>query len=342
MKKIIVTLLICLIGKLSIAQNYNPAVWAGTVNPAPLINGFGTLKFNVGNSGNDALNNLAQPMVLIITLSYGAPTGQDPIAAISGTYANRFSWIYDAPTKSYQGTQILPIPSFGAGTILIGYVATLPSIALNPQNGFNVNVIPPAYTNASNASGDDNVSSYTFGSTPIVTPVKLAYYNAVITNCSSVINWKSITEGKFSRYEVEYSKDGIRFDLVSTVNSQGDNHAYSTTHNSGQGKAYYRLKMIDLDGKYEYSNVIMLDVRCGKSTISVFPNPATTLINVNISGVDARGTMATLINTAGQVVLNKNLQNGTNQLDVSKFAAGIYHLKLVSNTGTENIKVLID
>ena len=111
---------------------------------------------------------------------------------------------------------------------------------------------------------------------------------------------------------------------------------------SGQGKAYYRLKMIDLDGKYEYSNVIMLDVRCGKSTISVFPNPATTLINVNISGVDARGTMATLINTAGQVVLNKNLQNGTNQLDVSKFAAGIYHLKLVSNTGTENIKVLID
>lgn len=342
MKKIIAILLICFIGKASLAQNYNPAVWAGTINPAPLVNGFGTLKFNVGNSGNDPLNNLGQPMVLIITLSYGMPTSQDPIAAISGTYAGKFGWIYDALTKSYQGTQIQPIPSFGAGTIQISYVATLPSIPLNPQNGFNVNVIPPAYTNASNASGDDNVSSYTFGSTPIPTPVKLAYYNAIVTNCSSVINWKSITEGKFSKYEVEYSKDGIRFDLISTVNSLGDNTSYSTTHNPGQGKAYYRLKMVDIDGKFEYSRVIMLDIRCGKASVSIYPNPASDFINVNITGVDSRGTMASLINTAGQVVLNKNLQNGSNQLDVSKFAAGIYHLILVSNTGTENIKVLID
>jgi len=223
MKKIIVTLLLAFMAKAGLAQNYNPAVNSGTISPAPLVTGFGTCQFNVGNTGNDPLNNLAQPMVLIITLSYGVPSTPDPLAAITGTYANRFTWLYDVATKSYQGTQSQVIPSFGLGTIQIAYRATLPSVPLNPQNGFNVNVIPPAYTNASNASGDDNVSSYTYGNAGIPLPVKLAYYNATVNNCVTSINWKSETESNFNHYEVEYSRDGIKFMTVSTVNGRGEN-----------------------------------------------------------------------------------------------------------------------
>ncbi len=343
MKKTLITLLLAIMLKAGIAQNYNPAVNSGTITPAPLITGIGSVQFNVGNTGNDPLNNLAQPMVLIVTLSYGVPNNPDPIAAISGTYANRFTWIYDVATKTYQGTQNQGIPSFGLGTIQIAYRAILPSIALNPQNGFNVNVIPPAYTNASNASGDDNVSSYTYGTAATTLPVKLAYYNATVNNCISSINWKSETEASFNRYEVEYSKDGINFESVSRVNGKGDNTTYAITHNpGGYGKAYYRLKLVDIDGKIDYSRIVALDVNCSKVSVMAYPNPARNFINVNITGADNKGTMVQLFNTAGQVMLNKTLQNGTTQLDISRMASGVYQLRLVNSNGTENIKVLIN
>lgn len=342
MKKLIVILLLAVMSKASLAQNYNPAVNSGTISPAPLITGIGSVQFNVGNSGNDALNNLAQPMVLIITLSYGEPNNPDPIAAITGTYANRFNWLYDVATRTYQGTQNQVIPGFGIGTIQIAYRSILPSVPLNPQNGFNVNVIPPAYTNASNASGDDNVSSYTYGPAATTLPVKLAYYNASVRNCVSTLNWKSSTEINFRNYDVEYSKDGIQFQTVSTVNSRGENSVYTVTHNADQGKAFYRLKLVDNDGKIEYSRIIVLDIQCGKASVLVYPNPAKDFVNINITGADARGTMGSLFNMAGQIVLSKSLQNGSNQLDVSRLAQGVYQLKLVSNTGVQSIKIIID
>lgn len=342
MKKFLLTLLLASSAMAGIAQNYNPAVNSGTISPAPIVNGFATCQFNVGNTGNDALTNLAQPMVLIITLSYGVPNNADPIAAIGGTYAGRFNWLYDPVTRTYQGTQNQVIPSFGLGTITIAYKATQPSIPLNPQNGFNVNVIPPAYTNASNASGDDNVSSYTYGNTPIIVPVKLTSYEVTVSNCVTTVNWKSATEENFKHYEVEYSSDGIRFQTISTTAGKGENYSYSIKHNPAQGKAYYRLKMVDIDDKREYSRTVVLDIQCSKSSVSVFPNPASLYLNVNIAGSDAKGTMASLISTSGQVVLTRNLQNGNTQLDVSRFAPGIYNLRLVNNFGTQNVKVIID
>jgi hypothetical protein len=342
MKKSLLILLMVFIVKAGLGQNYNPAVNSGTISPAPLVTGFGTIQFIVGNTGNDPLNNLAQPMVLIITLSYGVPNNVNPIAAISGTYASKFVWLYDIATATYQGTQNQVIPAFGLGTIQITYRATLPSVPLNPQNGFNVNVIPPAYTNASNASGDDNVSSYTYGPAGTPLPVQLLTFTATLDNCTTVVNWQSANESNFSLYVVEYSKNGVDFDNISSVSGRGDNAAYSIRHGADQGKAYYRLKMIDIDGKMEYSRIIALDIRCGKSVVSVYPNPANDILNVNISGSDEKGATGSLFNMTGQVVLNKKMQNGTNVIDISRLSNGVYLLKLVDNTGTQTFKIVVE
>lgn len=340
MKKILVTLLMAFIIKAGLAQSYNPAVNSGIMNPSPLANGIGDCQFNVGNTGNDSLKNLKQPMVLTITLSYGVPNNSNPMAAISGTYANMFNWLYDAGTKTYQGTQSKVIPGLGFGTIKIAYLAVQTSVSSSPQNGFNVNITPPAYTNGSNAMNDDNISSYTYGTANGPLPVKLAYFNASLINCISSINWKSVTEENFSRYEVEYSKDGINFNPISKVNSKGGNSIYAVTHNAGQGKAYYRLKLVNIDGKIEYTRIIALDVNCSIGSILVYPNPATDFINVNISGADNKGTTAQLFNSVGQAINNITLPNGTTQLDISRMSSGIYQLKLMNSSGTENVKII--
>jgi hypothetical protein len=341
MKKFLIIMLMGCLGKATFAQDRNPQVSAGIVAPAPMLQGVGSIQFVAGNTGGDALDNLAQPMVLIVSLSNGIPNNANPVAAISGTIANKFTWLYDASIRTYQGTQNAVIGGLELGTIVISYRITTPSSLNSPSNGFNVNVTPPGYTNGSNAIGDDNASSYTFGNSGIL-PVKLLSYNVAISNCVSTISWKSGVEGNFSHYEVEYSKDGSGFVKVATVNSKGDNSIYSMTHNPQQGNGYYRLKLVDLDGKIEYSRIIVLNVQCGKGSVLVYPNPTSDFLNVSISGADAKGTMATLYNAAGQSVLSRNLQNGSNQLDVSRLASGVYQLKLVSTSGTENIKVVID
>lgn len=101
----------------------------------------------------------------------------------------------------------------------------------------------------------------------------MALYNVSLINCSSVINWKSVTEENFSRYEVDYSIDGINFNAVSKVNGKGENSNYNVTHSAGKGKAYYRLKMVGTDGKSVYSSIISLDVNCSRSSVLVYPNP---------------------------------------------------------------------
>ncbi len=340
MKNILVTFILILTLNAGMAQNYNPAVNSGIMTPAPLINGVGECQFNVGNTGSDPLNNLSQPMVLIVSLSYGVPNNNNPVSAISGTYASKFNWLYDATTKTYQGTQNQIIPGFGLGSVKIAYQATTGSNASNPQNGFNVNVTPPAYTNTSNTGGDDNISSYTYGTVGGPLPIKLDYFNAVLIKCASILNWKSLTEDNFRTYEVEYSNDGITFNTVAKMNGKGSSSIYSFTYNAEQGKAYYRLKMINGNGTNEFSNITVLDISCGKSAVKVYPNPANNFLNVNITGTDNQFYTIQIFNSAGQALLSKTLQNATSQIDISNLASGFYTLTVNNNTGRESIKII--
>jgi hypothetical protein len=201
-------------------------------------------------------------------------------------------------------------------------------------------VIPPAYTGGQ-PTGDDNVSSYTYATAPGALPVKLISFDAEVNNCMTTLKWKSASEANFNKYQLEYSKDGVNFESFSTINGQGDTKSYTATQAPSNGKAFYRLKMVDIDGKIEYSRVIVLNIACGKSSVFVYPNPARDFLNVNIVGADFKGTNATLLNQLGQAVLSKNLPNGSNLLDISTIDPGVYMLMLVNSTNTEKIKVVI-
>ena len=170
MKSIILTLLIAFTSLLIQAQNYNPFVAQGTVSPSPLSNvisnGTGQVSFLVGNSGDDPLPRVTgQEMLVVVSLSRGIPNNANPLLAIGGTFASYFTWQYDAATKTYLGTQSASIPGAlngGVGDITIAYKVTSNSIATNPQNGFNVNLTPPAYSNGINSLADDQINSYTW------------------------------------------------------------------------------------------------------------------------------------------------------------------------------------
>ena len=148
--------------------NYNPFVSSPSINPTPIpdvqSNGSALFSFTVGNDGNLPMPvQGSQSLKISISLLRGIPnTTSAPSNAVSGSWAQYFSWSYDSQLNVLTGTQTQTLPSNDSGTITVDYLVTSNSTVSNPQNGFNINLIPPPYSASANLQGDDNVSAFTY------------------------------------------------------------------------------------------------------------------------------------------------------------------------------------
>lgn len=75
--------------------------------------------------------------------------------------------------------------------------------------------------------------------------------------------------------------------------------------------------------------------------VSVFPNPANSIVNIDISGIDADQMSVRIFNSLGKVVLHpRYLKNQTNQIDVSNLITGIYFIEIEINNSIERFKLV--
>ena len=203
---------------------------------------------------------------------------------------------------------------------------------------FNVIIIASGSGNALTNNDNQSVSFNTLS----VLPVNLQSFDASINNCVTNINWQSASEDNLKNYSLEYSNDGIKYSSIYEVKAKGNNSTYNTEHKAEEGKVFYRLKMIDFDGKYEYSKIIPLNVSINKNWAVVYPNPTAQIINVNISTSNNLPTKVVLYDILGKQILSQLLQNGKNKINVTKMIAGIYTLTFSENTGIKNSSIIIE
>lgn len=180
----------------------------------------------------------------------------------------------------------------------------------------------------------------------ILLPVKLTSFDARVANCGVVnLDWTAADQSDFKNYEVQYSNNSTNFQTIATMpvsnNNISSSQNYSFQDNTpSQGKAYYRLKLINVDGSFEYSKTIAMKLDCNKSEIFVYPNPVKDKLNVNITNAQNNITIASLFDNNGRLIYKGTMISGTNAIDMSTFAKGIYLLTLKNNTEVQNIKVI--
>ena len=179
----------------------------------------------------------------------------------------------------------------------------------------------------------------------ITLPLKLSSFGARVNNCAVNLNWVSESETDFKNYEVESSATGDNFKTVATITpsqaSTGSSQKYSyVDKNPTQGKVYYRLKMIDIDGSFSYSNTIALRLDCNKNLVFVYPNPVSDVLNVNVTNSNENSTTANLFDSDGRLVFAKKLISGTNLIDMKKFPSGLYLLELNNNGEKQHFKII--
>lgn len=206
-------------------------------------------------------------------------------------------------------------------------------------------------------SGTENGVSYveflvnsfsTFGyyakTTATVLPVTLTSFTSAIQDCKTQLKWKTAEESGFDRFEIERSNNGgTNYSTIGTVNAAGTNTNYNYADNNPvTGKNLYRLKMIDADGKYKYSSINIVMVNCnGQSSVIVYPNPASEVIKVSISGY-ANKVTGKLYNSLGQLERTAMLVNGTNDIQTGALSNGLYSLLITDETGkTSTYKIMV-
>ncbi|MDZ4808162.1 MAG: T9SS type A sorting domain-containing protein [Bacteroidota bacterium] len=140
-------------------------------------------------------------------------------------------------------------------------------------------------------------------------PVTGVQLKAVLNNNNDVaLSWKTLTELNSRHFEIERSTDGINFTQIGTKLAAGNSVTeINYTHmdpSMSVSVYYYRLKLVDIDGRSTYSNIAMVRKAGGVKVIRMFPNPAVNQLNLEFS--NAKGNYSiTMYNQAGQEVSAK-------------------------------------
>ncbi|MBK8672792.1 MAG: T9SS type A sorting domain-containing protein [Bacteroidetes bacterium] len=184
------------------------------------------------------------------------------------------------------------------------------------------------------------------GDDPSPLPIELAsftgYHNA--DKYENNLNWVTASEVNSSRFVVEKSLDGASFTYLGEKSGAGNstttlNYDFVDTK-PALGDNYYRLKMIDKDGTFEYSKIINVNVgvgTAGSQILGIYPNPTHGMLNIRfLSGEKEKFTMR-VMNTTGQVVRENTFDfaAGINFIEMNTFdfADGLYILQFVGENG---------
>lgn len=170
-------------------------------------------------------------------------------------------------------------------------------------------------------------SPFTLASISLSNPLPLKYisFTAQLNSNKTVsLQWKTSEEINNEHFEIERSIDGVTWFALANI-STNTTHQYSYLDQSPkQGLNYYRIKEVDIDGKYFYSATRAVTLR-GEKQLFIWPNPATTELHLQLP---VAAVSIEIINATGQVVFTKIISTNNEVIPVQQLKAGIYFLKI--------------
>lgn len=166
-------------------------------------------------------------------------------------------------------------------------------------------------------------------------PVTLIDFKASKQTTNAInVQWTTTKEINFSKYEVERSIDGINFNTIKTVVAQNlTNYSFTDYNIPAVKNIFYRLKLIDIDGKFTYSKIVTLPL-FNNSGASLFPNPAIDKLNIKLLQPAAGNCSITIYDAVGKKVMVTTLSGVQNfiSLQIQQLAVGKYYISIQTNS----------
>ncbi len=187
-------------------------------------------------------------------------------------------------------------------------------------------------------TGLNSFSDFTGTSDLSPLPVNIATFEANKSTMNAILNWTTASERNSARFEIERSESGRRFEKVGEVRASGNSsvrQGYTYTDLGvgrvvSNGTAYYRLKIVDADGSFEYSPVRAVNfTRTLGGSLAAYPNPFKNTLNLSLVAEKASMSSVTVFDIFGKVVRTYAIPvtSGDNEIvlnDLESLQEGIY------------------
>lgn len=190
--------------------------------------------------------------------------------------------------------------------------------------------------------------SFRITASGITLPVNITSFKGERSGPANILTWTTLSEQNNKGFELQRSANGKDFGTIAFIASAayGGNSSSALNYTFADAKAfagntYYRLKQIDKDGRSKTTNIVLLK---GSQTnaltlANVYPNPAKSLVNINVRAAALNRINITLTDLAGRPVMQQTAQvtAGDNNLslNVNKLPSGSYIIKAVCANGGE-------
>jgi hypothetical protein len=270
-----------------------------------MVNGLGTTNTCTSTS---SVNIQVKPIPNIPTLSPDTLICPTDFAVLYGSSnIGTIQW-FDSPTN---------------GTLLGTGISYTTQPLTNPTSFYAQSELDGCISNRSIVNVDMNPDC--------ILPIYLSIFDGENDGAINRLFWITEQEVNSSHFEVERSNDGIIFESLGIVVTNNTNPYEFVDYNILSGENYYRLKMIDKDGYFEYSNIIVLN---GNFSIdySVFPNPFTEYITYTYFSEKSENLEIKIFDLLGKSVFydinNCNLCMNTTTFNLKNLSRGNYILKI--------------
>jgi len=170
-------------------------------------------------------------------------------------------------------------------------------------------------------------------------PVTLIDFTAAKQNQQVLLQWTATQETNFKMYEVERSTDGIHYYKVGEVTGQNlSRYQFTDRQLPAASVVYYRLKMIDIDGKFNYSANALIRINNNISDIILYPNPTSEGLHIKLTERLLANSQLAVVDAAGRQVKLQTVRANEMliHVDVKNLPQGKYFIRLTNTAQVIN------
>ncbi|MCB9033980.1 MAG: T9SS type A sorting domain-containing protein [Chitinophagales bacterium] len=224
-------------------------------------------------------------------------------------------------------SNILPVPAEGIHAA--GQIWTLGDLPTGTVNSINyVDFLPIDSFSVFGYA----ISKAQIDNSPL--PIELLSFNGINVGTDNLLFWTTTAEINNWKFIIEHSTDGANFTAIGEVLGAGNSSEmldYQFTHyNPIVGNNYYRLKQVDYNGAYTYSNIVLIKTNSNtKQEVAVYPNPVANELNIVFSNTFKTNPTVNIYNTLGQTIYTNTIDISNNKIfkvDVSHLSKATYLL----------------
>jgi endoglucanase Acf2 len=180
----------------------------------------------------------------------------------------------------------------------------------------------------------DTVIVYRFCSPPM--PVQFLSLETRRIEEGALLHWITSSEKDNDHFIVERSRDGVHFEIIGKVNGKGDSntetHYYFTDSDPYPGISYYRIRQVDRDGKYSFSDVVKLSSEGGLDIVQIYPNPVESDLTIVIASETEKELEIKIIDIpgreAGKSICKVKSGHTEIKIDCSYLPSGLYLIQI--------------